>query len=633
MSISTLTLWESVVLDDQPNALWGLDTAGPTVDDSGNGNTLTAVGSPANVATLLPAGETGGATGARDFNGTTMAYTATDDPDLDLADTFTLECVAQFDVVTGTATLLSKGTNGYQLRRNTTTLELHKQGVGLIVATTGITLAASTVYHVVAAKNGASSAKIYVNGTDRSGTVTDRTCEDTATALNIARKSDSTEWLDGKLDEVAVYPYAFTGDMVTTHYAAMSAGTFGQQILGTQAGKVPRLKIEVAFSSNARDTYQRWHDVTGYARSFNASRGRNFALDRSETGRASVTLTNRARQFDPTFATGPYYPNVVLTKAIRVRAQNGTGRTWHRHRGFVDGWVMGYGRGGYEPLVQVSSSGTFKALALDKYTEPTPRPEELSGARIAEVVNVAGIVSSVETGQSLVAGVDLEQANRLEHALAVAETEGGILFEAGDGTITFQDRHHRILNESSVRQEYGDQGGAAIPFVSIDPQLDEDRLFTSASVTPASGNVQTAENTVASDRHFKRTKELSTLHATDLDAQAMANMYANKYSVTRTRIPSVTPQPEKASDAAAAWEMVLGHEISHRISTAFEPMGDASPVEREHFVEGVTESWAPGGGVSLSFSVSPAELDSEYARVGTAKVGRTSGVDNARVGW
>lgn len=635
MSISTLTLWESVVLDDDPAAFWGLDTADPLVDDSGNGNTLTAVAAPANNATLLPAGETGGSTGARDFNGSTQAYTAADDPDLDLGDTFTLELVVQFDTVAGTATLISKGTDGYQLRRNGTTLELLKQGTGVILATTGITLATSTVYHVVAAKNGSASAKIYVNGTDRSGTVTDRTCADTATSLHLARKSDSTEWLDGKLDEVAVYPYAFTGDMVTTHYQAMSAGTFGQQLLGTPASsRVPRLKVEIAFESDARDTYQRWSDVTAYVTELDASRGRNFMLERSETGRCSFKLTNSARQFDPTFASGPYYPNVTLTNSVRVRCQHGSSRTFARHRGFVDSWKLLYGDGGKAPRVAVQCSGVFKALALDKYLETTIRPAEMSGDRLAEVLAVAGVTSTVGTGQSVIAGNDLDQANRLEHALQVAETDGGVLFEAGDGTVTFQDRHYRVLNEASVRQVYGDGGGSQIPIRPPDPLLDEDRLFTAASITPPSGNVQTAENTAASDRHFKRTKEMSTLHDLDADAAGMAGMYANKFSEVRERIPTVAPIPSLASNVATAWQTVLGHEISHRISTSIVPIGDPSAVVREHFIEGVTDRWRPDQ-VAVSFSVSPAELDSEYAIVGSAEIGdgEGTGATNAIVGW
>ena len=73
MSITTLSLIESLLLDDLPAGWWGLDTADPTADDSGHGYTLTAIGAPANAASLHTRGD-GGASGCRDFNGSTGGY-------------------------------------------------------------------------------------------------------------------------------------------------------------------------------------------------------------------------------------------------------------------------------------------------------------------------------------------------------------------------------------------------------------------------------------------------------------------------------------------------------------------------------------------------------------------------------
>lgn len=632
MSISTRTLWEGVVLDDRPTAYWGLDTADATVDDTGNGNTLTAVSAPTNTTTLLPAGETGGSTGARDFNGTTQAYTAADSTYLDLADSFTLELVVDFDSVSGSDTLLSKGTDAYQLRRNGTTLELLKEGTGVILATTGITLAINTVYHVVACKDGATGAWIYVNGTDRSGTVTDRTCADNSTTLHIARKSDSTEYFDGQLDEVALYAYAFTADMVTTHYEAMSAGTFGTSLANLTT--LPNYKVEIAFDSNPRDTYKQWTDVSSYVRAFSSLRGRNMELERTETGRASLLLSNRNREFDDTYASSPFYPNVKPTRAVRIRAQIDTSQTYPVWWGYTEGHPIRYPDFGKDSYVEIQCAGPFKGLALDKIDESSARPEELSGARLTAVIgDVSGLRYSGGTGQSYMVSVDLDQSNRLEHALAVVETEGGILFESGDGILTFQDRHYRILNESSSRYTIGDGGGSEIPAAQYEPVIDEARLFTSAAITPASGSVQTAENTTASDAYFKRTKELSTLHSVDTDAAAMANMYANKYSEPRSRIPLLAPLPQnRPSSAIADWKTVLGSELSYRISSAARPIGAATAITREHFIEAVAHSVTPQDW-RTTFSVSPAELDSTYAIVGTAVVGDEAGSDNAIIGW
>ena len=633
MSISTLCLYESVVQADRPTAWWGLDTADATVDDSGNGGTLTAVAAPANTTTLLPAGETGGSTGARDFNGSTQAYTAADTTYLDVADSFTLELVAVFDSVAGTDTLLSKGTNGFQLQRSGTGLLLAKEGVGTILSTTGVTLATATVYHIVAVKDGATGAYIYVNGTDRSGTVTDRTCEDTATSLHIARKSDSSDYLDGKLDEIAIYAYPFTSDMVATHYEAMSAGTFGELVANSTV--LPRYKIEIAFDSNPRDTYQQWTDVSSYVRGFQCQRGRNVELERTEAGRANLILSNRDREFDDTYTGSPFYPNVKPTRALRIRAQIDTSQAYDVWWGYTEGHPIRYPAFGTDSVVEIQATGPFKGLALDKINESTARPSELSGTRLDELIGgVAGLRYSGSTGQSLMVSVDLDQSNRLEHALAVAETEGGILFEAGDGELVFQDRHYRILNESSVRYIMGDGGGSEIPVSIAEPLTDEARLYTSAAITPASGNVQTAEDTTASDTFFKRTKELSTIHDSDLDALAMSQMYANRYSVPRSRIPSLAPIPQnRPSTAVADWKTVLSTELSYRVSSKIRPIGgDDSAVTREHFVEAVAHNATPQDW-RVVFSVSPAEPDSTYWILGTGELGDSSGATNTVLAW
>lgn len=630
MSITTLGLYESVVQQDRPSGWWGLDTAGPTADDSGNGGTLTAVGTPADTATLLPAGETGSATGCRDFNGSSGAYTAAATAFLDLADTFTLELVMKPDIVTGTGTLLSKGTNGYQLRRNTTGLELHKEGSGQIVATTGLTLAAGSTYHVVVAKNGSTSAKIWVNGIDRSGTVTDRTCADTATALNIARKSDASDWFDGKLDEVAVYPYPFTADMALTHYNAMNTGTFGQQLLGSNT--YPRFKMEVAWASPPTALYPLFQDVTSYLREVSTTRGRNFELDRIETGTMQFSLANRNREFDDTYASSPFYPNVKPTRVVRFRAQIGSSQVYEIFYGYTEGHPLRRYGNGRDSAAEFTAADVYKALALDKITTETVRSEEYTGARITAVLAaVSGLRSSVDTGQSLIVADDLNQANRLEHCLTVAETEGGVMYAKPSGIVRFEDRHNRVKNERTVRASYG-QGSATYPAVVFEPQGDEARLFTAAAVTAPSGNIHTAVNTAAEAEHFKRTKELTTLHAVENDAQSMAEAYANRYSTPRTRIPQLTVKPAAHTAPSTMWAQVLSHEISHRIKSVEIPVGAASEVQREHFIEGIRHQVTPSEW-SVTFSVSPAELDSGFWLLGTGELDTASGLLNTVLGW
>lgn len=451
-------LYYGCVLADLPAAYWRLANASPTTDESGGGATLVAVGTPTNATGLITQGE------ARDFNGTTGAYTASS-TDLNApADSFSLELWIKPDSVTGSHTLLSKGADGYQLRTNGTNVELLKQGTGSIVTSTGVTLATGQTYHIVATKDGATSCKLYVNGTDRSGTVTDRTVAATATDLNIARKSDSTEWFDGVIDEVAVYSFPLTADMVTTHYNAGASATFGLSLVGAAAATdlLPRIKVEIAFASNWSSTWPLWNDVTADVRSTQAitinRSGRGDENSQTEPGTGSLVLTNRSRNYDPTYTSGTYGANVLPGRPIRIRACWSSTHYW-LFRGWVDQWQMQYPGSAKDAVTVVSFSDILARLNLVHFPEGTSYSEEAAGTRIASVLSTIGVPPSqqnLDAGISIMPAVENLTGPVLSHLLSVADSDGGFLYGDADGRITYETRTYRALNESSSRGIFGD---------------------------------------------------------------------------------------------------------------------------------------------------------------------------------
>jgi hypothetical protein len=154
------------------------------------------------------------------FNGTTQCVTIPDANALDLGDIFSLEAW----VTPGTAgvdrQIVSKGSNSYSLRLGTATnsLQLVKEAVSLIVTST-IVVGAGW-HHVVATKFGA-TVKLYIDGVDVTGTVTNATMADTATLLGIgASVSGTADFFNGSIDEVAIYCRALSAGEVADHAAA-----------------------------------------------------------------------------------------------------------------------------------------------------------------------------------------------------------------------------------------------------------------------------------------------------------------------------------------------------------------------------------------------------------------------------
>ena len=75
-------------------------------------------------------------------------------------------------------------------------------------------------HHIVATKNGA-AVRIYIDGVDVTGVVTNRTLTDGSAPLILgARRGTSSAFLDGFLDEVAIYKSILSPAQVVAHYAA-----------------------------------------------------------------------------------------------------------------------------------------------------------------------------------------------------------------------------------------------------------------------------------------------------------------------------------------------------------------------------------------------------------------------------
>jgi hypothetical protein len=98
---------------------------------------------------------------------------------------------------------------------------------------------------------------------------------------------------------------------------------------------LPASKLEIAFgiSATAEPTAPQWVDVSAYMRSFDVERGRQRELDTIDPGEATFTLDNRDRRFDPDYAAGPYYPNVLPMVHVRF-TEAGTGTVLFR--GYAD---------------------------------------------------------------------------------------------------------------------------------------------------------------------------------------------------------------------------------------------------------------------------------------------------------
>ena len=117
----------------------------------------------------------------------------------------------------GISTCLT-GTNAYQFRfTSRNTVAFTKANIATIVESTR-TITDGLWHHIVAVKNGTAVA-LYIDGVNVTGTVTNQTLTN-ATSSTLRLGTDSTLYLNGSLDEVAIYNTALSPQRIAAHFTA-----------------------------------------------------------------------------------------------------------------------------------------------------------------------------------------------------------------------------------------------------------------------------------------------------------------------------------------------------------------------------------------------------------------------------
>ncbi len=207
--------YAATVTADAPAAYWRLgEASGATAADAqgtspGAYRGLISLGQPGLIAAS--------ANTAVSLNGTSQYVTVPHTAALATSDTFSLEAWLNRRLRKRSEAILSKGSGGYQLYVNRSNqLTLAKVGSGDIVRST-VGLSSAAAHHVVATKS-AGVVRLYIDGVDRTGTVTNHTISPTTNALMLG--VGPAGYFAGILDEVAVYPRALTSSDASRHYAA-----------------------------------------------------------------------------------------------------------------------------------------------------------------------------------------------------------------------------------------------------------------------------------------------------------------------------------------------------------------------------------------------------------------------------
>lgn len=397
----------------------------------------------------------------------------------------------------------------------------------------------------------------------------------------------------------------------------------------------PSVVVECAFATvpTAAPT---WTDISAYARQFAVHRGRQFELDRMQAGTAQVRLANQDRRFDPYNTAGPYYPNVVPKRRLRIRA------TWASaiypvFSGYVEEWPQAWSLNGRLAEVNVTATDGFSLFGQAMLN--TTFATEVSGSRVGHVLDainwgsgvtgiigdpVLGLVGSttvvgpvgdrnIAPGTALLQSSALANTTALEHLLAVVTSENGFFFMSRGGDATFIGRNY---GASAIAATFGD-GAGELPYSDL--VLSTAPIWNDIRLTAVGGVEQVASDGASQAAYFKSTKaESGYLQLYDTDLGALAGWVLYKYKAPQPRVTSIVIDPSR--DPTNLWPQVLGREIGEHITVKRRPPGGGAVISQESVIEGIEHAAAPFQW-QTRFSLSPAEPVAAFMVVGSGVVG------------
>jgi hypothetical protein len=206
-----------------------------------------------------------------------------------------------------------------------------------------------------------------------------------------------------------------------------------------------------------------FYDITNDVRGISIRRGKANFIDNISAGEVVVELNNRERSYDPTYAAGPYYGQIIPKRAVRVSSNDII-----EFAGLVDDWNLLYEANGEAIATFVASDG-FVFLNNQTLNAGTATVQQ-SGARVNAILNDPTVLwpaelRDIDTGvHELGADVIGENVNALSYLQLVERSEGGRLFISKGGFVTFRDQAVTVGTGSVV--ELSDDG-TGIPYQNM----------------------------------------------------------------------------------------------------------------------------------------------------------------------
>lgn len=593
-------IYKDAVLADQPAVYLRLEEVAGSVagDEVGNQSGIYVGGVTLNQPSLILPGD---ANPSISLDGSTGYVNVSSNPVLDMERELTLEAWVNMDTVTGGREIVRRE-NHFGMKVINGSPQVYywsiyvtetESTVGVHIVNLPVSLLPSTTYHLAFTIDETMMA-FYVNGEQvwEQG-ATQNPFAPSTSALQIGRWEGGTDYFDGFIDEVAVYPFALSKERLAYHYAARNATTaLTWTVISDDQPGSSRLKEMVC------------------------KRGRSDELRDAETGTLTGVLRNQDRRFDPANTVSPYYPNIKPVKQVRLLATI-SGVTYPLWRGDVQEWPQEWNARENDTVLTCVDAWDFLAQAE---IEEISRPVELTGTRINALLDAAGWPRNrrdIDPGLSLVRELVKAQGKAKELIDKASAVEAGAVFVSNTGDIVVRNRMEKIRNPNPIITFSNEPAFGEYPIADARVLETKDTIKNSIQITVTDGPTFRAEDPTSVLAYRKRTYTADLPFADHNEAQAKAEWMLSQYKDPFPFVQEAIIEPQMDT---SLWPQVFEREIGDRVRFKIYPPGSPDTVIDMHAIIELIEHKYTVGRWTTKMRFSPVGTD-VYWILGTSTLG------------
>lgn len=324
-------------------------------------------------------------------------------------------------------------------------------------------------------------------------------------------------------------------------------------------------------------------DVTESLQSFAISRGKNRELDRFNSGQLTANFTNNTRWFDPTYASSPYFGQIVPKRSVRVSIDG-----VYQYYGVTDDWNIAYDAAG-NSVASLSAVDAFAILAGNTFSDYAP-DEELSGARVNSALDNVGWPSTqrqIDTGDELLeAQIVADGTAALDYLTVVEKSEVGYFFISKTGNVRFISRNSSFTPAPLTFSD----AGTGIPYESISVVYGSELLYNQIVTTSTAGTAM-ASDELSQALYGLSEYNIPTYLATETQLQSIANGLLALYKDPEYRFEKITVNLNNISPSQRADLLAL--ELGDVVFAEFTPSDIPPQIRRAGRVISIAQDHQP----------------------------------------